>query len=270
MFGTTWQHDVLRKYVVLFGTMFNNISVNRLDSNGDVTQTLKVPLSYGPKNKFLARATGDPNFERQVGMVLPRMAFEMKTFEYDASRKLNTLNKRYKQVGDDIKYTYQPVPYNIVFDLYIMVKNAGDGTRIVEQILPYFTPEWTPSVELLPDVGGVYDVPVVLNSVSNEDLYEGSFEQRRMLIWTLTFTMKGYVFGPVKTSGLIKFATTNMRISNAESIIDPDAANTVVFTAQPGLTANGTPTSNSAESVSYTLINSDDDYGFINIMTENL
>lgn len=268
MFSTTWQHDVLRKYVVLFGTMFNNISVNRHASNGSIAQTLKVPLSYGPKNKFLARATGDPNFERQVGMVLPRMAFEMKTFEYDSTRKLNTLNKRYKRVGSDVKYTYQPVPYNIVFDLYVMVKNAEDGTRIIEQILPYFTPEWTPTVELLPEVDGVYDVPVILNSVSNEDIYEGSFEQRRMLIWTLSFTMKGYVFGPVKNSGLIKFATTNVRVSNTE-VITESTANTVVFTANPGLTANGNPTTDAAESISYTLINPDDDYGFINTITEN-
>lgn len=269
MFGTTWQHDVLRKYVVLFGTLFNNISVNRHDSADAISQTLQVPLSYGPKNKFIAVATGDPDSERPIAIVLPRMAFEMKSFEYDASRKLNTLNKRYKQVAANAKYIYQPVPYNIMFELYVMVKNAQDGTRIIEQILPYFTPAWTPSVELIPDLDAIYDIPIILNNVSNEDLYESSFNQRRMLIWTLSFTMKGYVFGPINTSNLIKFAQSNIRVSNTEIITD-STANTLIYTSKPGLLSNGSPTTNNSLTIAYTSINSDDDYGFVEIITENL
>ena len=270
MFGTTWDHNVLRKYVVLFGTLFNNISIYRKNTIGATQQTIKIPLSCGPKDQFLARVDGDPDFERKVGIVLPRMAFEMKSFEYDPTRKLNTLNKRFKQVNDTtLNYSYQPVPYNILFDLYIMVKNAEDGTKIVEQILPYFTPEWTPTVQLLPDIDATFYVPLVINNVTTEDLYEGSFETRRAIVWTISFTMKGYIFGPVKTSSIIKFATTNIKVATGENIVSNTYANSVVFTAKPGLTANGQPTTDANSSISYSLINPDDDYGFINEFTEN-
>lgn len=125
MFGKTWSHDTLRKYVVLFGTLFNNLYIKRQSASGENIQTLKIPLSYGPKEKFLARLDADPNLDRKVGIVLPRMSFEMTSFDYDSSRKLNTLNKRYKQSAtdpDSVSYMYQPVPYNIGFTLYIMLK----------------------------------------------------------------------------------------------------------------------------------------------------
>jgi hypothetical protein len=275
MFGKTWSHNTLRKYVVLFGTLFNNLYIKRQDSSGENIQTLKIPLSYGPKEKFLARLDGDPKLERKVGIVLPRMSFEMTSFDYDSSRKLNTLNKRYKQSTtdpDSVSYMYQPVPYNIGFTLYIMVKNAEDGTKIVEQILPYFTPEWTPTVELIPSIGGTFDLPIVLNSVQTEDSYEGNFETRRSIIWTLNFTMKGYLFGPVKTASLIKIAEIDARISNTANpvIANTSLANTIVVQSTPGLLANGSPTSNSSLTVDTSQIGADDNYGFIVEFTENI
>jgi hypothetical protein len=273
MFGKTWSHNILRKYVVLFGTMFNNIYITRQNTDGENIQTMKVPLSYGPKEKFLARLDADPNLSRKVGIVLPRMAFEMVNFEYDASRKLNTLNKVYKQSADDnsVNYMYQPVPYNISFNLYVMVKNAEDGTKIVEQILPYFTPMWTPTVELVPGINGTFDVPIVMNSVNMEDTYEGNFEIRRSIIWTLNFTLKGYIFGPVKTAKLIKQTDIDIRVSNESTLTaNTSLANTVVISVRPGLLANGNPTSNASLSISSDEISASDDYGFITEFTENI
>lgn len=268
MFGQTWSHDVIRKYVVLFGTLFNDIYITRDSSAGEHVQTIKVPLSYGPKEKFLARLGGDPTLDNKVGIVIPRISFEMTNFTYDSERKLNTLNKFYRQptnngTDDRIAYQYMPVPYNINFQMSIMVKNAEDGTRIVEQILPYFTPEWTATVNLIPEIGGTFDIPIVLNDIFVEDTYEGDFVQRRALIWTLNFTMKAYIFGPTKKSNLIKFVTVNT--------YDSLTSNTPVtsITARPGLTANGQPTTKLSESIDYLEIKSTDDYGFINEIIEN-
>ena len=280
MFGKTWSHNVLRKYVILFGTVFNDFFITRDNASGEVVKTLKVPLSYGPKEKMLARLEMNPQLDNQIAISLPRMSFEMISFQYDPERKLNTMNRFRKQDGDNTNYQYMPVPYNIQFQLSIFVKNAEDGTKIIEQILPYFTPEWTASVNLIPDIDGKFDIPIILNDISLEDTYEGSFEQRRAIIWTLNFTMKAYVFGPTKkirpggtgtSADVIKRADVNMRATD-----DVDTANTtntstgVTVIVKPGLTANGTPTSKSSESIDYLLINADDDYGFITEYSEDL
>lgn len=268
MFGRTYHHDVLRKYVILFGTIFNDIWITRDNSTGESIQTLKIPLSYGPKEKFLARLDGNPELSNKVGIVLPRISFEMTSFTYDSERKRNTLNRFYKQpannaADDSIAYQYSPVPYNITFQMSIMVKNAEDGTRIIEQILPFFTPEWTATVNLVPEIGGTFDIPIILNDINVSDTYEGSFEQRRAIIWDLTFTMKAYVFGPTKKSGLIKFVEANIHTTLNES-----GNSAVTVTSQPGLTANGQPTSNAANSIDYLEIKSTDNYGFINDFIE--
>lgn len=275
MFGRTWSHDVLRKYVILFGTIFNDIYITRTNAAGEKVQTLRVPLSYGPKEKYLARLEGNPNLDNQVAVVVPRITFEMVSFEYDPSRKLNTLNRLAKQsttsTDDAVKYQYSPVPYNINFQMSILVKNAEDGTRIVEQILPYFTPDWTASVNLVPDVEGPRDIPIILNDVSVEDSYEGDFTQRRAIIWTLNFTMKAYLYGPTKKASLIKWVQTNLKIvddiANANTI---NTANTVQISVKPGLTSNGQPTTVASESIDYLEIKSTDNYGFIVEFTENI
>ena len=276
MFGRTWHHDTLRKYVILFGTIFNDIWITRDSASGESIQTLKVPLSYGPKEKFLARLDGDPTLANKVGVVLPRISFEMTSFTYDSERKLNTLNRIYKQptnngTDDRISYQYMPVPYNITFQMSIMVKNAEDGTRIIEQILPFFTPDWTATVNLIPEIGATFDIPIILNDVNVTDSYESSFEERRAIIWDLTFTMKGFIFGPSKKNGLVKFATANMRLTDSPITANASTtANTVIVTAKPGLTANGQPTSNAALSIDYLQIKSTDNYGFINDFEENI
>ena len=276
MFGRTWNHDSLRKYIIIFGTVFNDIYINRLSATNEVLQTLKVPLTYGPKEKVLARLDQNPQMDNQIGIVLPRISFEMSTLEYDSTRKLNTLNKLTKQsatagTDDEVKYQYQPVPYDMQFEMNILVKNAEDGTRIVEQIVPYFTPDFTVSVNLVPEVDGPRDIPIILNSITSQDQYEGSFEQRRALIWTLNFTMKGYLYGPTKKSKLIKIAETTFRLpEDVATGNTTNTSNTIVVTSRPGLTANGVATSNAAASIPYDEIISTDDYGFINTITENI
>lgn len=276
MFGRTWSHDTLRKYIIVFGTLFNDIYINRNNNTGEVIQTLKIPLTYGPKDKVLARLDQNPTLDNQVGIVLPRITFEMTSMEYDPTRKLNTLNKLTKQsttagTDDEVKYQYQPVPYDMQFEMNILVKNAEDGTRIIEQIVPYFTPDFTVSVNLVPEVDAVRDVPVILNSISHQDTYEGSFEQRRAIIWTLTFTVKGWLYGPTKKSKLIKKAETVFRLpADVATGNTINTTNTVIVTTKPGLTSNGTPTSNAAASISYEEIISTDNYGYINTITENL
>lgn len=274
MFNSTYYHDTLRRYVIYFGTLFNDIYINRV-VDGEVTQTIKVPLSYGPKEPMLARLESDPNLNKPTAIVLPRMSFEMTNFRYDKERHLATIGKRTTLTNDNesLKYVYNPVPYNIDFKLYIMVKSAQDGTRIVEQILPFFTPEWTATLNLIPEMAITHDVPVVLTDISQQDTYDINFTQRRAIIWTLTFTMKGYLYGPAKDSKIIKMAKMNLYAPNLLTI--PEAIRDATppaetITVQPGLTANGEPTSNAALSVPLSEISADDNYGFITDYESNI
>jgi hypothetical protein len=269
MFGHTFYFSTIRKYVTLFGTLFNDIHITRTDANNNTVALLKVPLAYAPKEKVLARVDADPNIDRQTSVLLPRMSFEMIDMKYDSNRKLNTLGRTVVKDADStskLKYQYNPVPYNISFRLYVYVKNAEDGTKIIEQILPFFTPDWTTTVKLIPEMNIIMDIPVVLESLNIEDTYEGDFDQRRALIWTLDFTLKGYIYGPIKKSSVIKFANTNFyvpsvadgQLQSAVGVTDPSER----ITIRPGLTANGAPTSNVAESVSLSEIEADDDFGY--------
>jgi hypothetical protein len=198
------------------------------------------------------------------------MSFEMNNIGYDGDRKLNTLGRI---AGLDpnkniAKYAYNPVPYNIGFTLNVMVKNAEDGTKILEQILPYFTPDWTTTIKIIDDPEVLIDIPVILNSINQTDTWEGSFEQRRYLVWTLTFAMKGYLFGPVKRGKIIKTSRTDLSFDPFQST--PDLANTFAtktkyasVTVTPGLLANGSPTSNADLTLPYSDIDWEDDYGFV-------
>lgn len=262
MLGNDYYFGLFRKYVAVFGTLFNNIYIYRSEA-GTATQQIKVPISYGPKEKTLARLEGDPNLNRPAAIVLPRMSFEISGVRYAPERKLpSTYFKSYKDASGAINTQYLPVPYDIDFTLSIMAKNAEDATKIVEQILPFFTPDFTPTVHLVPEMQIKMDVPVILQTVNVDDQYEGNFEQRRAIVWTLQFVMKGYIFGPVRgpqgngaARPVIKIATVNMR----------DMANNIMetITVKPGLTANGQPTTSEADTIPYLDINADDDFGYI-------
>jgi hypothetical protein len=269
MFGHTFYFSTIRKYVTLFGTLFNDIHITRTNSSNVTVALLKVPLAYAAKEKVLARVDADPNIDRQAAIVLPRMSFEMTDMRYDSSRKLNTIGRSVVKDADStskLKYQYNPVPYNLSFRLYVYVKNAEDGTKIVEQILPFFTPDWTTTVQLIPEMGINMDIPVVLESINIEDTYDGDFDTRRALIWTLDFTLKGYIYGPVKKSGIIKFANTNFyvppvedgQLARAVGITTPSER----ITVRPGLLANGSPTSNATASIPLSEIEANDDFGY--------
>lgn len=267
-------NDVIRKYIIFFGTLFNDIKLLRDDESGDEYKTLKVPLNYGPKEKFLARLEGNPDLEREIALQLPRMSFELNNFQYDNSRKLSSTG-RIRSVGQNpnsFQFQYNPVPYNIDISLSIMVKNAEDGTRIIEQILPYFTPEYTGTLNLVEGVGQSIDIPLSLNSVRQNDTYEGDFIQRRALIWTLDFTLKGWLFGPNRSAGsIIKQVEINFKSPNASiEFCDPNDPNIVEVIITPGLTSNGEATSNADLSIDKNLIMSTDDFGFIKDLRENL
>ena len=208
MIGQYFYNESTRNIVVAFGTLFNNIQLTKKDNSGNVTQTMKVPLAYGPKQKWLSRLTEDPNLAKKVAVTLPRIGFEISGISYDATRKQNKIMKVKKVVNgtdnDTLKSGFTPVPYNINFELFVMAKNSDDALQIVEQILPYFQPEYTVTLREVPELEIIRDVPIVLNSISYEDDYEGDFTSRRSIIYTLSFTAKYYLYGPVTSTNVIR------------------------------------------------------------------
>lgn len=270
--NTPFYFSSIRKYIILFGTLFNNIYITRVDSQGNKTLVQRVPITYGPRDKSLARVIQDPNIDRPTATYpLPMMSFEMTGFDYDGSRKLQTVNRISNVNNDDKsknKYQYAPVPYNIGFQLNVLVKNAEDGNKIVEQILPYFTPDWTTTVHLIPEMEVTMDIPVVLNRVQLDDVYEGDFKERRSMIWTLDFTMKAYLYGPVKSTKIIKFANTEFFVVNGPMAANSSNPVASFIQIQPGLTANGEPTSNAALSIPVADIVATDDFGYVTFVGE--
>ncbi len=258
---------MIRKYVALFGTLFNDVYINRPDPTRNIINTIKVPIAYGPKEKVWARLKADPELNRMPAIVLPRMSFEITDISYAGDRKLPTINKAKtaQQVNnpDKLEYIYNPVPYDINFDLNIMVKNADDGARIVEQILPFFTPEWTVTVELIDAPQIIMDIPIILDKLNITDAYEGDFETRRVLTWTLSFTLKGYLFGPKRRSTIIKYANTNIYSGMTSN------SSFVNINIRPGLDANGNPTTVANDSIDISEINVNDDFGYIVTITDN-
>ena len=206
MLGTYSYNEIFRKTIVAFGTLFNNIELRRSD------EVMKVPLAYGPKAKFLARLDQVPDpTNKRVQITLPRISFEINGVTYDSSRKVSPTQKiKVANDADSNKNVFMPVPYNLGFELAIISKNQEDGLQILEQILPFFQPHYNLAVKLLPSMSETKDVPVVLNNIDYEDDYVGDFTQRRAVIYTLQFTAKTYLYGPVTESKTIKKAITDM------------------------------------------------------------
>ena len=207
MLGQQFYHETIRKVIVSFGTMFNDINLVRKDSSGNISQSMKVPLAYGPREKFLVRLREDADLSKTVAITLPRIGFEIANLSYDPNRKLNRVQKFKKVKGakaSQLDTQFMPVPYNIDIELYVMAKQSDDALQIVEQILPYFQPDYTFTINDQPDMGIKRDVPIILNSIAYEDTYQGDFTTRRALIYTLSFTAKFYLYGPVTSSKVIK------------------------------------------------------------------
>ncbi len=224
MLGSTFYHQTIRKYVAVFGTLFNDINIERKNSSGTVVERLKVPLAYGPKQKWLL-AVQDTTADRKViATRTPRMGFAMTGISYDTARKLNTIGRNVKantsSTTTSMVTMYNPVPYNFDFELFILVKNAEDGTQILEQILPYFTPEFTVTVNTIPDMNIKADVPIVLNSSSVADEYEGDLSTRRTITWTLSFVLKGFIYPNLTSGEIIKTIEVNFRIPGGDTEIE--------------------------------------------------
>ena len=227
-----------RKAIVAFGNMFNSITIDRKDASGNSEETLRIPLSYAPKSKFLARIQQQPSLDdRPVQVVLPRMSFEMLSLSYDFNRKISPLqqNRAINSSANTLDTQYAPTPYNIQVSLYIYAKNQDDGLQIIEQIIPYFNPDYNLTMKTIPQMGIKNDLPIILEGISFEDTYEGDFSDRRSIIWTLSFTMKLNYYGPINKQGVIKKVITNtyndVSLTNKQSTItvEPDP-----LTAKPG------------------------------------
>ena len=247
MFGTYFYNESMRRMTIGFGQIFNNIQIKRKDSNGNITQSIRVPLAYAPKEKFLARLDAQPNLdEREFAITLPRMSFEITGIQYDSSRKLTRVQKfKHVKSGSDgkvLNFNYVPVPYNISYNLYSFTASAEAGLQIIEQILPFFQPDYTVTVNAIPELDIKRDIPIVLNSVNYEDTYSGDFSQRRAVIYTLGFTAKTYLFGPASTQKVIK-------TSQSDTYTDTDTTNKA---REMRITITPNPTSADA----------DDDFGF--------
>lgn len=201
----------IRKCIIAFGNLFNNIEIDRLNSSGSINKTIRVPLAYAPRQKFLARIDQLPNpEERNVQVVLPRMSFELIRIEYDSTRKLGaTQQNRYVTGGNNLSTQYVPVPYNIYINLYVYSKNSDDALQIVEQILPYFNPDFNLTIKAVPDLNIKHDIPIILENIDFSDTYDGEFTERRAIVWTLSFVMKTNFYGPATKQGVIRSAKVN-------------------------------------------------------------
>ena len=207
MLGQQFYHETIRKIIVSFGTIFKNIQIVRKNSSGNITQSMKVPLAYGPKQKFLTRIREDASISKTTAITLPRIAFEIQTLSYDTTRKLNRVTKIRKtsaKGSGKLETQYMPVPYNVDLQLFVMAKSGDDALQIIEQILPFFQPEYTITVNDNLDMKQKRDIPIVLTGIDYEDNYEGDFTTRRAIIYTLSFTAKFYLYGPVTSQSVIK------------------------------------------------------------------
>jgi hypothetical protein len=205
----------IRKIVVAFGSMFNDIQLIRYSKDGLTAHEItKVPLNYGAKEKYLVRINSDPTLTKSIATTVPRMSFDMEGLAYDSSRKQQTTLQNFAFGSSKMKTQYAPVPYNFDFSLSIYVRNTEDGTQILEQILPFFTPDFTVTVDFIKEMDQLYDMPIMLNSVSSQVDYEGDFMNTRLIIWNLEFTAKAYIWPPVvspsSNKGLILQANTNL------------------------------------------------------------
>ena len=227
MFGEHFYHETIKRAVSVFGTLFNTISVKRADGTA-----LKVPLAYGPRQKWITRLQQVDTTTTRTAISLPRMGFELTSIEYDSTRKLTKRTQLKKSLAsnpNNMQYQYSPAPYNLGFSLSVLVKNTDDGLQIIEQIMPYFTPDYTVTINTIPDMGDKRDVPITLTSVTQTDEYEGDFTTRQVLRYDLEFIMKNYIYGPVRDSDIIRTVKARTYIEKGSGeISSTDTAGKVV------------------------------------------
>jgi hypothetical protein len=245
MLGKYFYHELTKKTIVGFGTLFNNIQLNRVNATTQATEVMKVPLAYGPKQKFLARILEQPDITAQkIQITLPRISFEMNGLSYDGSRKVSpTQAIKVVDASNKQKMQYMPVPYNLSFELAIIAKNQDDALQILEQILPHFQPHYNLLVKLVPGSNETKDIPVVLENINYEDSYEGDFTERRTIIYTLSFNVKTYYYGPMRTEDEDFKTIKKAQVDYYTNVDTVNAAREVRYTAVPD-PLNATPDDN--------------------------
>jgi hypothetical protein len=266
-------HQQLKTYVIFFGKIFSDIRITRTDPiTGEETALIRVPVSYSGRDKNLLRIDTNPDSPEAKDcppgfLTFPIIGFEMTGMVMDPNRKLPIMGKIVRKDNSDLdklKRSYVPVAYDLNFAVYVMSKNIGDGNHIIEQILPFFTPSWTSTVNLIPAMSISPDIPVVLDSVNFEDRYQGELTDRRNVFWTLNFTMLAYFYGPTLSKPIVKTSNTNFFIGNTTTADTTFATVSVT----PGLDANNNPTSNAAVTIPSANIAVDDDFGYIEVWTD--
>jgi hypothetical protein len=267
MFGNFFYNEVLRKTVVSFGTLFNNFEIKRYNNAGTVVESINVPLSYGPTQKFISRIQQQAVLKKETQITLPRMSFEMQGMNYDPTRKLAPLKVAVTKKDNDSMYKqYMPVPYNISFELAIYTINQDDGLQIVEQILPFFQPQFTITLKLIAETDEKRDVPIVLNNINYQDQYRGNFEQREVIIWRLQFTAKTYLFGPVADTGVIKKTIASFYSDSNAAVARRERTYTTVPKATTDQDGDGDV--DAADTALLTEIDNED-FGFSTTITDN-
>ena len=260
MLGTYYYHEIIRKTIIAFGTLFNNMIVKHQDANGTIVDEKRVPLAYGPAAKFIARLDQQPDLNKMVAITLPRMSFEMTSIAYDSTRKAG-ITQTFKAVGNDdkLKRVFLPVPYNIGFELSLLTKLNDDALQVVEQILPYFQPSFSVTIDLISSIGEKRDVPITLQNVTFQDDYEGDFSTRRALIYTFQFVAKTYLYGPITENpeGLIKKVIVDQYASTDTVNAKREMRYTVTPTATKDYNSDG-----KIDSADHDLIVPGDDFGF--------
>ena len=263
MLGYNFYFGLVRKYVTLFGAVFDDISISR-----EGNKTIKIPVEYGPKERYLTRQEQNPDLQRPISQVWPRMAFEIDSLEYDSTRKLdpNGFCTTGSSSSGTLKVQNNPAPWNINFRLSLISRNTEDALKVLEQILPFFSPTLNVTADLIPEMN--YDpvtLPITLLNVNMNELYEGSFDDREYITVELIFELRGYMYGPISTSKVIKGVYIDLYTPNTNTAFQGvgTPANSEIVYVRPGLTANGTPTANAAASVPLNQISANSDYGFI-------
>ena len=219
--ANVYYNRMIRNITVAFGDLFKNITMVRYNTDESEQERFIVPIDYATKELYVMRIQGDPNLDKKVMMTLPRMSYEMNGLSYDSTRKQMTNIKQFNQSGTVTSSQYVPVPYNFDFSLYLYVRNIEDGNQIIEHILPFFAPDYTIKVNMIPEMGIVKEVPVILKDTKYEVMYEGDYtSDTRSVIWTLNFTVKGFIFGATSTAGVIKTSITNIynKISDSDTV----------------------------------------------------
>lgn len=261
-------YDLNTKYTILFASLFTDLKIPRYDANGAMKEILDVPLAWAAREKVMQRLEQDPNIDRDDAVTLPRMSFWNHDIGYDRDRKLNSVGRVTVEDNTTLQISTQftPVPYDLKYTLWIYSHFQKDVNAIIEQILPFFRPEFVVKAELIPELNVIdVNIPVILDSCHVDDSYDGKFQDRRVLVWELEFTLKGAYYGPILNSGLIKFVNVSFYDATLSVNIDDAVGNTPAIdriTLQPGELANGSPTTNVHASIPYANVNASDTWGF--------